>query len=51
MLSTQRLAGIAAFGGFFVIGSLQYFKYRITNNIRQSPYYIESFRIFKAHQG
>ncbi|KAK7077067.1 hypothetical protein SK128_027355 [Halocaridina rubra] len=51
MLSTQNLARTAALGGFFVVGSGLYFKFRIQDGLKQNEYYKESLNILRSHRG
>lgn len=38
-ISNRGLAKIAAVGGFFVLGSAGFFKWKLSNNIKQSEYF------------
>ncbi|KAL7638752.1 UNVERIFIED_CONTAM: hypothetical protein RMT77_010285 [Armadillidium vulgare] len=51
LFNTKNLARIAAIGGLGVVISGTYFRNNIERNLKNSEYYIESFKILRSNEG
>ena len=50
MISTRALTYIAFGGGFFVLGSAGFFKWKIESSIKQSDYYLAAVKQLKQSE-